>query len=111
MSGDRKSTLFNSDQFAVIDGITGGLDLSINAAPLKNEYVSFNAPDRPRGAYLSPTFSDKSDWCRTAFFLHQQGHRSEPTDWGFVTPVWIAAALFCVLIQILLVQSTATLFG
>ena len=40
------------------------------------------------------------DWCYQAFTLERAVDQKEQTDWGFVTPVWIAIALFCVLVQL-----------
>ncbi|MEL7539524.1 MAG: hypothetical protein AAGJ51_01365 [Pseudomonadota bacterium] len=37
--------------------------------------------------------------------FEKERRRSEPTDWSFVLPVWIAIALFCSLVQIVAFQS------
>ncbi|MEM9571935.1 MAG: hypothetical protein AAF996_10730 [Pseudomonadota bacterium] len=47
-----------------------------------------------------PSATRLPDWCYRAFKLERADDRKQQTDWGFVTPVWIAIALSCTLVQV-----------
>lgn len=43
-------------------------------------------------------------WCKTAFKFERARQRTDKTDWGFVTPVWILMGLICVVSQVAAMQ-------
>jgi hypothetical protein len=43
-------------------------------------------------------------WCKTAFKYERARQKSQRTDWGFVTPVWILMGLICLIPQIAALQ-------
>lgn len=47
-----------------------------------------------------PSTARLPEWCYRAFNLERAEDRKQQTDWGFVTPVWIAIALSCTLVQV-----------
>ncbi|MEO1661325.1 MAG: hypothetical protein AAFR51_10075 [Pseudomonadota bacterium] len=80
------------------------------------EYAQSAAPEAANTSVQmnvqEPTFDDYQraqpgvtpDWCRAAFRFERQRRKSETTDWGFVTPVWILMGLVCVIAQVALAQ-------
>lgn len=105
MSKSRKITQLNAESFASIDGIGDDLRLDLGARAQTCSMVSTDLGHRKFSSRMSSAVSRTPSWCQVAFMFEKERRRTEPTDWSFVLPVWIAIALFCSLVQIVAFQS------
>jgi len=111
VSKSRKNYWPDAENFWTIEGLNGDLNLNSATRPGSFSLISAELSTHQMPTPYRALSKETPSWCHVAFMFERQRLRSEPTDWGFVAPVWIAIGLFCTLVQVVTFQTLFTIFG